>query len=69
MSASERFRDARAYALDKTPCPVCGKMPLSKYYNEKKKAWIYKHVDLIKHEKHPTWPPTKRSIYHEVGAK
>lgn len=50
-------------------CPQCGTMAMSRYYNDFKKKWIFKHYHLTKIGRVQEVGPVRRiyeTIYHEV---
>lgn len=49
--------------LDDKPCPVCGKIANSRYYNEAKKVWVYRHRPSIRKGRYQG-----ETIYHEAAS-
>lgn len=55
-TVEEKQRDLVASGFYDRKCPACGKMAASKYYDERKRKFIYKHQIRM-----------SASVYHEGG--
>ncbi len=70
IGTGDRFNkfDGFAFRYQERHCPMCGKPILTKFYNEKERAWYFKHQRLVKAAELEPKGSRKKSYYCEAKA-